>query len=318
VLSPTDVHYLVGLLTKISSPESVDIILGDMVHDNIADKDRDIDITVTYKGANGLISAFNGIEVKKHSRPLDVTHIEQLAAKLNDMPDISHRSVVSASGYTGSARKKAKAHGVDLFKLIPWNNTMEGFEHIRFPPDFFIKEKALTWAGRPLITFNPSEYIPDKIRNQITKNSHVGNVMADENNSCKTVQQLSNNITSNIFRTLKDREDLNSLTPGAEKQVKYLLKGIDGIYVDLKDCRLYLKQALLQGKVKLNERSISPEFKILVKEGELKPYVGCAIAELSQGNLVGFTVSQVDRSLKLINIPLSDRNRKKIKLLKLK
>jgi hypothetical protein len=54
VLSPTDVHYLVGLLTKISSPESVNIILGDMVHDNIADKDRDVDITVTYKDTNGL------------------------------------------------------------------------------------------------------------------------------------------------------------------------------------------------------------------------------------------------------------------------
>ena len=78
MLSPTDVYYLVGLLTQISSPENVDIILGDMVHDNIADKDRDIDITVTYKNANGLISAFNGIEVKRHSLPLDVTHIEQL------------------------------------------------------------------------------------------------------------------------------------------------------------------------------------------------------------------------------------------------
>ena len=75
---------------------------------------------------------------------------------------------------------------------------------------------------------------------------------------------------------------------------------------------------MVQGKVKWNERRISPEFKILIKEGELKPYVGCAIAELSQGNLIGFTVSQIDRVLKLINIPLSDRNREKIKLIKLK
>ena len=318
MLSPTDVHYLVGLLTQISSPENVDIILGDMVHDNIADKDRDIDITVTYKDANGLISAFKGIEVKRNSRPLDVTHIEQLTAKLNDMPDLSHRGIVSASGYRKPARKKAEARGVDLFSLIQWNNTMEGFEHISFPPDFFIMERTLIWADRPLLTYNPSENIPDEIRNQITKNPSVGGVTGGEDNSHITIQQLSDKLNLNALTVLKDREDIKLLALGAEKQVKCLLKGIDGIYVNLKDSKLYLKQALLQGKVKWNERSISPEFKILIKEGELKPHVGCAIAELSQGNLVGITASQMDRNIKLINIPLSERNREKIKLIKLK
>lgn len=318
MLSPTDVHYLVGLLTRISNPESVEIILGDIVYDNIADKVRDVDITVTYKDVNGIISAFKGIEVKKHSRPLDVTHVEQLWAKLNDMPKVSHRSIVSASGYTGPARKKAEAHGVDLFGLIKWNNPMEGFEHVSFPPDFFIKEMTLTWAGRPLVTFNPSEDIPNEIRNQITKNSRIGSVTGGEDNSCKTVQQLTEKLSSSVLVAIKDREDIKSLAPGAEKHIKYLFKGIDGIYVDMKDSKFYMKQALLQGKVIWNEQSISPEFIVLIKEGESTPYVGCAIAELSQGNLVGITVSQVDRNIKLINVPLSDRNRRKIQLLKLR
>jgi len=234
------------------------------------------------------------------------------------MPNLSHRGIVSASGYTKSALKKAEAHGVDLFKLIPWNNSMEGFEHCSFSPDFSIKEMSLIWSGRPLITYNPSENIPDEIRKQITKNSHINSVKDCDGDSYKTIQQLSGKLNLRALSVLQDREDIKSLAPGVEKYVKLLLNGIDGIYVDLKDSKLYLKQALLQGKVKWNEHSISPEFKVLIKEGELKPYVGCAIAELSQGNLVGFTVSQVDRSLKLINIPLSARNQKKIKLLKLK
>jgi hypothetical protein len=86
--------------------------------------------------------------------------------------------------------------------------------------------------------------------------------------------------------------------------------------VELKDSKLYLKQALLQGKVMWKEQTILPEFKVLIKVGESTPYVGCAIAELAQGNLIGFTVSQVDRDIKLINI--SDRNQKKIQLLKLR
>jgi len=224
VLSPTDVHYLVGLLTQVSNPENVDIILGDMVHDNIAEKDRDIDITVTYKDANGLISAFNGIEVKRHSRPLDVAHVEQLTAKLNDMPDLSHRGIVSASGYTKPARKKAEARGVDLFSLIQWNNTMEGFEHISFPPDFFIKEMTLIWADRPLLTYNPSENIPDEIRNQITKNTSVGGVTDGEDNSHITIQQLSDKLNLSALTVLKDREDIKSLALGAEKKVNAFLK----------------------------------------------------------------------------------------------
>ncbi len=318
MLSPTDVHYLAGLLTKISNPESVDIMLGDVVHDNIADKDRDVDITITYKDVNGLISAFKGIEVKRHSRPLDVTHVEQLTAKLNDMPGLSHRGIVSASGYTKAAKKKAKAHAIDLFSLIPWNNTLEGFAHVSFSSDFFTQERTLTWVGMPLVSYNPSEDVPDEIKNQIKKNTSVSVVSDCKNNNLITLQQLSDKLISKAVGELMDKENIKSLAPGIEKQVKYLLKGIKDVYVDLKDSKLYLKEALLQGKVKWNEHNISPEFKVLIKEGETKPYVGCAIAELSKGNLVGFTVSQFDRSMELINISLNDRNREKIRSIKLK
>ncbi len=43
MLTPTDVHLLVGLLTQISRPESVDIILGDMIFDSVAEEDRDVE-----------------------------------------------------------------------------------------------------------------------------------------------------------------------------------------------------------------------------------------------------------------------------------
>ena len=100
--------------------------------------------------------------------------------------------------------------------------------------------------------------------------------------------------------------------------VKYLSREIGDFYLDIKGVKLHLKEALVQGNVKWIEKDVWPEFKVLVKEGELSPYVGCAIAELSHGNLIGVTVSQVDGSLKLINIPLSVRNQKKIRLHKLR
>jgi hypothetical protein len=52
MLTPTDVHYLVGFLTFMSSAEDVEIVLGNPVYD-----------------AAALFSVFKGIEVNKHDRP---------------------------------------------------------------------------------------------------------------------------------------------------------------------------------------------------------------------------------------------------------
>lgn len=318
MLSATDVHYLIGLLTSISTPESVEIMLGDFVHDASIDKRRDVDVTVTYKDADGLISAFKGIEVKKHSRPLNVTHIEQLAAKLRDMPDVSHKAIVSASGYTQPALRKAEAHGVDLFSLIPWDNPTEGFEHVRFPPGFFIQHRTLNWVDGPRIAFNPNEQIPDQIRNKLTKQSRILKADGECDDTCKNVKDLSQRMSQALLRTVMDREPIKTMSLDTKMNVKYLSRKIGDFYLDIKGEKLHLQEALIQGNVKWSEKTVLPEFKVLVKEGELLPYVGCAIAELSDGNLIGFTVSQVDRSLKLINIPLSDRNQKKIRLHKLR
>lgn len=318
MLSATDVHYLVGLLTLVSTPENVEIMLGDFVHDASIDKHRDVDVTVTYKDADGLTSAFKGIEVKKHSRPLNVTHIEQLATKLKDMPDVSHRSIVSSSGYTKPAIKKAKSHGVDLFSLIPWDNPMDGFEHIHFPPGFFIKHRTLNWVDGPLIAFNPNEQIPEQIRNKLTEQSRICKIDGEYDNACKTIQDLIQRINQTVLGTIMGREDIKSMGQNTEMNVKYLSREIGDFYLDIKGVKLHLKEALIQGNVKWIEKDVWPEFKILVKEGELSPHVGCAIAELSHGSLIGVTISQGDRSLKLINIPLSDRNQNKIRLHKLR
>jgi hypothetical protein len=219
MLTPSDIQILVGLLTLVTNLDDVEIIVGDLVYDDKAAKDRDVDVTITCKDANGVVSAFKGIEVKKHKKPLDVAHVEQLCIKFNDMHDISHKAIVSASGYTKPARKKAEAHGVILYNLVPWSNRLESFEHAQLPPDFFIQQQVPT---------------------------------------------------------------------------------------------------VVDGKVICKKYNLLPEYKMLVKDGELKPDVGLAIVEMVGGNLGGITVSQVDRNINWISIPVSERNKKKIQKLQLK
>ncbi|QQK50781.1 restriction endonuclease [Mycobacterium avium subsp. paratuberculosis] len=117
-LSPMLVQYLAGLcVLKWGAAASVkEVVLGDMVLDQASGEPRDVDVTVTLDTPDGEY-AFMGYEVKHWKKPLNESHVEQLAAKLNDMPGVTHRAIVSTSGYYKPAIKKAAYHGVDLYVI---------------------------------------------------------------------------------------------------------------------------------------------------------------------------------------------------------
>lgn len=123
--SPMLIQYLVGLCCLKWDPEAVDVTIGDMVLDPAADKERDVDVTVTVTEAGRLTYAFKAYEVKHESAALDVADVEQLCIKLLDMPSVTHRAIVSASGFTSGAQAKAARHGVTLYELRPWTRPLQ-------------------------------------------------------------------------------------------------------------------------------------------------------------------------------------------------
>jgi hypothetical protein len=123
-LSPMLVQYLIGLCCLKWDSNAVDVTIGDMVYDVGAEKQRDVDVTVTVKEHGQITHAFKAYEVKHESQPLDVITTEQLCFKLFDMPDITNRAIVSSSGFTESAQKKAAHHGVELYALLPWTRPL--------------------------------------------------------------------------------------------------------------------------------------------------------------------------------------------------
>jgi hypothetical protein len=82
--------------------------------------------------------------------------------KLRDMPDITHRAIVSASGFSSGAVAKAEAHGVELFELKPWTEPLR----VQFPefanagkPNEFFREftsKLLCWTDWELYLHVPA------------------------------------------------------------------------------------------------------------------------------------------------------------------
>jgi Restriction endonuclease len=146
------VQYLVGLCCLKWHPDAVDVTIGDMVLDPAASKKRDVDVTVTISESGSITHAFKAYEVKHESNPLDVADVEQLCLKLLDMPSVTHRAIVSASGFTSSAQSKAARHGVTLYGLRPWTRplqeqfpalTMQGTAEECFP----MSQMLLCWTN---------------------------------------------------------------------------------------------------------------------------------------------------------------------------
>lgn len=151
MLSPMLIQYLVGLCCVRASPDAVEVIVGDMVLDSAAGKRRDVDVTVTVEVAPGMKEAFLAYEVKHEKGPLDLITIEGLCAKLNDMPSITSRAIVSTSGFSEAAVRKAAHHGVHLYKLEPWTKSIKDFfgddELDKTPNEFVIDggQTLLIW-----------------------------------------------------------------------------------------------------------------------------------------------------------------------------
>jgi hypothetical protein len=312
VLTPTDVHYLVGLLTLISHDGDVEVELGTMVLDEAAEKERDVDVTAKLRKEDGSISAFKGIEVKDHTRPLDVTHVEQLCIKFNDMPDITYRSIVSASGYTEPAIKKARRYNVELFDLATWENPMEGFEHVKFPQEFRFIERGYKWIGNPNVTFNPHMKAPTETLEILNRNPAIVDANGNPIPGYSNLQVRANNLARHVVHDIEQQGGKIKVDVGEIKPVTFDVKLSPAACIVVGEQKLVLDRALISGSLTCSEKIAKPDFKILLKHGEAEPYVGCAVFEMSQGNLAGITVDRRSRNIRFVNVPVSDRLKKKI------
>jgi hypothetical protein len=316
MLSATDVHYLVGFLTLMSNADDVEISLGDMVYDEAAEEVRDVDITVTYKDEKGLLSVFKGIEVKRVGRPLDVAQVEQLAAKFQDMPAINRKAIVSASGFSKPALKKAAAHGVELFTFTDWTNPMVGFDHIKFAPWIVAQQSIYTFAAAPQVTFNPADPIRDEIRNALNDQTQLWDAAGNPHAVFRQLYNLTDAMEVMALKQQDVHSFVKSLPSGQPSYVTINVQLPEGIYLKDNEGSILLKSALMMGPAMRVESPLGLDFKVLVNLGDTIPIAGCAVAELSNGALVAIGLGQ-DRSVKFVPIPVNIRNENKIRSLKL-
>jgi hypothetical protein len=312
MLTPTDIHYLVGCLVQSEDGADIEVELGDMVYDDAANKTRDVDITITRKNNDGLLEAYHGLEVKDHLNPLDVIHVEQLCTKMADMPSLTSKSIVSSSGYTKPAKLKAKKHGVELLELIDWDDTTKGFDFFTTARENyrFVNNK-FTWLHAELKFFFDT-LDQDTVTTHLDTNPPIFDIDGNSFPTIKCFQDFPKILPDQVKNTWRYTEEGKALSVNETKQLVLNVEFDKMPYFFANNQKVAIDKVLIYGTIQRTHVEGSVEFKLLRKVDEITPLAGCAVFLSGNGHLTGISMSNIDKKSRILYVPFTDRIKGKI------
>jgi hypothetical protein len=295
MLTPVDVHSLVGLLSVPAGPENVEVVVGE-----------DVDVTITTRDKDGHVTAFHGIEAQEHGRPLDVADVEQLCAKFKDMPGLTSHAIVSASGYTEPAIREARHHAVVPWSFEPLNDPGKGTDQVRW----------FESVGQPQVTFRRVDRRESRaLDGSLPVRLHDGS----ENESLPTVADWAAHVVGSAINRIVDGEEfqprLSQFTDGHVDTFGSVAVAFDQhLLVGPPENSFAIDGAFVTGAIACRTSATKLDFKVLVEDGDDVPFAGCGIAVLPKGNLVALSTANVTKPVNVLHVPLTDRLREQIRL----
>jgi hypothetical protein len=330
------VQYLVGLCCLRRNADAVNVTVGDLVMDTAANKPRDVDVTVTVAEPDGSVRAFKCFEVKREAAPLDVAAVEQLCVKLQDMPSVTNRAIVSASGFTSAAIAKATAHRVELFAMKPWTRPVsEQFPEFPLtgPPSDCIEFRAslLVWL-RPWRTY---VCVPDgpasfSFEDATQVYSADGGAHARFNNMSAFMEELLMRSTNMLFRlepALSALRDSSTLPTTSDSEPSErppwphshtLQVREDGVYMRFEHGLAAVDSVTISGQLQWQTTQRTPEYYVLERVPDGAVFAGAAIATgLRDGHLMAIVFAPDSRTTGVHQIELDERHKNMIRKLRL-
>ena len=256
--------------------------------------------------------------------------------KFIDMPEVTHRAIVSASGYTANAVKKAKAHGVELFERKEWTRPVSELipelEKMGAPAESFqFRSMGLIWAdcSYHLVTpRGPSAFQWTDVRALYRQTGAPHNAYPNVGKYVEALRQrsvgvlwafepLQNRVTPDVVEQA-EAEGAADTVPWAHTHTLDVEK--DGVYLKFESEGLIQITAVhIWGHLQWQIRKRLPQFFVLenVDTGEI--FTGTAIAQGPEENaFVGLVFAPGSRDITVHSrIALSDRQQSAIRRLKL-
>jgi hypothetical protein len=109
-----DLEELVALIERCLAGQEVEITSPDYISDKITGSRREVDVAIRY--TIGSVPVLVIVECRDRQGVEDVTWIEQLAQKRNDL-NAAKAVAVSSSGFSVPAADKAAFHGIEVRRL---------------------------------------------------------------------------------------------------------------------------------------------------------------------------------------------------------
>lgn len=329
------VQYLVGLCCLKWDPAAIDVTIGDMVLDPCAEKERDVDITVTVSEAGNLTHAFKAYEVKRERTPLDVTEVEQLCIKLLDMPSVTHRAIVSASGFTAPAVKKAARHGITLYEFCQWTRplqeqfpafTMQGTAEECFP----MTTSLLCWV-QPQYVLVAREA---KGAFSVQHNTKLFDANGKKHDRFATFADFQNELTlrstevlyplepaATIYRTFPipfSGEENITLGGPAWPHTHTLDVAGDAVYINLGEGMCRLDLVTITGHLQWQRSRDKPHYYVLEQVPNGEAFAGALIStELREGHMTALVFSPKTHEIGVNFIRLAEKHHNAIRNLKI-
>ena len=310
MLNPTDIHYLVGFLSHVGEPDDVELELGSRVPDVAAEGERDVDVTLTRR-AGGIIEGFRGIEVKAHKRPLDVEDVEQLCAKLNDMPSLTHRGIVSASGYTDKGRRKAEAHDVELLRIEDWDRERRPFGALKLQKYVRWSARRVTWEVRQCrfqIRWDGGA-VPLVAGSKIP----ITNLEGEKVPIAADTDELARELIRQVVERSKDDDPVVSAAENdVPIEMTYDLRIEPELLVWADKKSGTVCGAHVECVLRWREENQEAQFKILLRDKDESPFGACLLGLLSDGSLVGLAIGATEARPAPFSVSISQRNKQRL------
>lgn len=311
MLTPTDFHYLVGILLSVSQTDGLEIEYGNMLWDDKAEENRDVDVTIRLKGENNQNRLFLGYEAKDHTRKLGTQCIEQLIQKGRDIPELVEMNIVSGSGFTEPAKRKAKAYNVNLYNLSDWKNN-EVFDQFKILPGAKHNEWELEWLEIEGEHFVMPEDLHLDENQQLSPLIYTedGSPLSPDQNLVDFLQEMKHSWTSalNFYYPPLLRNPGIPIPISAEIHLEgeklYALAGSHAIP---------LREIEISGTVVWRKTEHSIVSKVLIKDGEKSPLAGVVLSINKEQDIICYTMSNVTNKVNCFKIPADYRRLKQIR-----
>jgi hypothetical protein len=276
-------------------------------------------------------------EVKREGERLDVAAVEQLCIKLRDMPTVTHRSIVSASGFTDGAIAKAAAHNVQLFVLKPWTEALvDQFPEFKGvgPPDQFLRHvesNLLCWVdwrlsivareGPPSFEYENSTplFAPDgSVHKEFSNFAKFGDAVLFRSTQILFPLEPAQTIARTFCAKPMVHNDEFEAGP-AWPHTHTLSVDKDQVFLRFDACLALVDSVTISGRLQWQRRKRTPEFHILEHVPTREVFSGAAIADWGSpdGKMFAMIFSPDSRAVHIHTIQLQEKHKNAIRQLKI-